>query len=221
MVLGAPAHHHLHRPPPGRGRPHGPPGPHGPGGGGRGPMPRPPWGPRPRPGGDCYYADYAYDYSDYAAPDDPGPVPPLARCGAAARLLEAGCQDAFVKVARDVRRGDIAPDDAAGEFKDVARRCEAKLETLIEKCADAFAPPDDVDENSALNDEDDATSSSHTPACEAAIAAMSMPCVDEPGGVLRALEANELDPETAAKTLGEAAERCADAAAEAETQCAS
>ena len=50
---------------------------------------------------------------------------------------------------------------------------------------------------------------------------MSMPCVDEPGGVLQALEANELDPETAAKTLGEAAERCADAAAKAETQCAS
>ena len=189
-------------------------------------MPRPPWGPRPRPGGDCDYADYAYDYAatDYAAPDysDPGPVPPLARCGAAARLLEAGCQDAFVKVARDVRRGDIAPDDAAGEFKDVARRCEAKLETLIEKCADAFAPRD-VDENSAnWNSADDATSSSHkSPACEAAIAAMSMPCVDEPGGVLRALEANELDPETAAKTLGDAAERCADAAAKAETQCAS
>jgi hypothetical protein len=120
-----------------------------------------------------------------------------------------------------VRRGDIAPDDAAGEFKDVARRCEAKLETLIEKCADAFAPPDDVDENSASNDEDDAISSSHkSPACEAAIAAMSMPCVDEPGGVLRALEANELDPETAAKTLGDAAERCADAAAKAETKCA-
>jgi hypothetical protein len=139
-------------------------------------------------------------------------------------LLEAGCQDAFVKVARDVRRGDIAPDDAAGAFKDVARRCEAKLETLIEKCADAFAPRD-VDENSAnsanSNSADDATSSSHTPACEAAIAAMSMPCVDEPGGVLQALEANELDPETAAKTLGDAAERCADAAAEAETKCAS
>jgi hypothetical protein len=123
-----------------------------------------------------------------------------------------------VKVARDVRRGDIAPDDAAGEFKDVARRCEAKLETLIEKCADAFAPRD---ENSASNSADDAISSSHkSPACEAAIAAMSMPCVDEPGGVLRALEANELDPETAAKTLGDAAERCADAAAKAETKCA-
>jgi hypothetical protein len=37
---------------------------------------------------------------------------------------------------------------------------------------------------------------------------------------LRALEANELDPETAAKTLGDAAERCADAAAKAETKCA-
>jgi len=189
-------------------------------------MPRPPWGPRPRPGGDCDYAAYDYDYTDYAydyaATDyDPGSVPPLARCGAAARALEAGCQDAFVKVARDVRRGDIAPDDAAGEFEAVARRCEAKLETLIEKCADAFAPPDDVDGDAISNDEDDATSSSHTPACEAAIAAMSMPCVDEPGGVLRALEANELDPETAAKTLGEAAERCADAAAEAETECAS
>lgn len=190
-------------------------------------MPRPPWGPGPRPrpgpGGDCDYADYAYDYAatDYAAPDDPGSVPPLARCGAAARALEAGCQDAFVKVARDVRRGDIAPDDAAGEFDAVARRCEAKLETLIEMCADAFAPPDDVDDD-AENDEDDATSSSSKSLkCEAAIAAMSMPCVDEPGGVLQALKANELDPETAAKTLGAAAERCADAAADAETACAS
>ena len=239
MVLGAPAHHHLHRPPPGRGRPHGPHGPHGPharppgphgphgphgpGGGHRGPgrrpAPRPPWAPRPRP--DCDY-DYDADYAatDYASPDyesgKPGVPPALARCGVAARALEMGCEDAFVRVARGVRRGDIAPEDAAAEFESVARGCEAKLEALVAKCADAFAPPDDDDDTRSSSD--DATKKT----CDAAAAAMEMPCVDEPAGAadVEPLEAGEMSAETAARTLGESAVSCADAAAAAETACA-
>ena len=238
MVLGAPAHHHLHRPPPGRGRPHGPHGPHGPpgphgphgpGGGHRGPgrrpAPRPPWA--PRPGGDCDYDNYDYDAdyaaTDYASPEPdyesgkPGVPPALAKCGAAARALEMGCEDAFVRVARGVRRGDIAPEDAAAKFESVARGCEAKLEALVAKCADAFAPPDDDDDDDdARSSSDDATKK----ACDAAAAAMEMPCVDEPAGAMRALEAGAMSAETAARTLGESAVSCADAAAAAETACA-
>ena len=250
MVLGAPAHHHLHRPPPGRGRPHGPHGPHGPhdphgphgppgphgphgpGGGHRGPgrrpAPRPPWA--PHPGGDCdcdydydYDADYAdYAAADYASPDDepgkPGVPPALARCGAAARALESGCEDAFVRVARGARRGDIAPEDAAAAFESVARGCEAKLEALAAKCADAFAVSFDAAETGlvANANDDDATKK----ACDAAAAAMEMPCVDEPAGAMQALEAGKMSAETAARTLGESAVSCADAAAAAETACA-
>jgi len=49
---------------------------------------------------------------------------------------------------------------------------------------------------------------------------MEMPCVDEPGGAMRALEAGAMSAETAARTLGESAVSCADAAAAAETACA-
>ena len=132
----------------------------------------------------------------------------------AARALESGCEDAFVRVARGVRRGDIAPEDAAAEFESVARGCEAKLEALVAKCADAFAPPDDDDDTRSSSD--DATKKT----CDAAAAAMEMPCVDEPAGAMQALEAGEMSAETAARTLGESAVSCADAAAAAETACA-
>merc|ERR1719504_250699 len=82
------------------------------------------------------------------------------------------------------------------------------------KCADAFAPHDDDDDTRSSSD--DATKK----ACDAAAAAMEMPCVDEPAGAMRALEAGAMSAETAARTLGESAVSCADAAAAAETACA-
>lgn len=188
-------------------------------------MPRPPWG--PRPGGNCDYADDAdYAAADYDAPDadyddaSPGVPSALAKCGTAARALEVGCEDAFVKVARGVRRGDIARDDAAKKFAYVARRCEAELNALAEKCADALTPPSaesppDDDDFSRLNGEANVRAE-----CATAVADVSMSCVDEPGGVLRALEAGETDDETAARTLGASAVACADAAAAAESACA-
>ena len=125
-----------------------------------------------------------------------------------------------MRVARGVRRGDIARDDAARKFAWVAKRCEAKLTALAEKCADALAPPDAAapNDDDALNVE--TNESLVTKKCAAAVAAVSMPCVDEPGGVWRALEAGETDAETAARTLGATASACADAAAAAESACA-
>ena len=188
----------------------------------------------PRPG----YPDYDYDAHDYdgydyasSGPSDGKPdgpdAPPLVRCHFAAKKLERGCSDAFVAVERGVRRGDIDPSDAADKFKPLAQTCELKLEELVDKCAEAWSnggdePPGDEDDNE--DDED----TNHVPSpksnkpskhCLAAISAMTMPCVDEPGGILQAYKAKELTPEQTAKSLGEAAEQCADASVFAIMKC--
>ena len=214
-----------HRPdgPGDRPRPWGPDGPHGP----HGPHGRHHNHPRP-----CHPPRDDYDADD--TDPDPGPdAPPLARCHFASRQLERACAEAFVDVQRGVRRGDVAVDDASDKFKHIAESCEAKFEELVDKCKEAWektpgddtgdTPGDDDDSDDSDSDSDDEpflAPQKPTKPCLASVAAMEMPCVDEPSGIFMAYRAKKLTPEVAAKSLGEAAEKCVDAGVFAVQTCA-